>query len=161
MLCFLQQRGEKVFDSVQVLEVSAGDFGSPKPLLCFPSAEGQEEQGRLVNVFELTWFVSSYHHERAEVLCPVTCLTAWWRSLWSAQVSYRKLLLACGLGALLGLPHLNRGSLSTSLALCLGGRSCTTIPPISLGCSLPVPQPLAGEVQGHQRRLQRAATEGE
>lgn len=112
-------------------------------------------------MLELMWFVSSYHHERAEVLCPVTCLTAWWRSLWSAQVSYRKLLLACGLGALLGLPHLNRGSLSTSLALCLGGRSCTTIPPISLGCSLPVPQPLAGEVQGHQRRLQRAATEGE
>lgn len=71
-------------------------------------------------MFELMCFVSSYHHERAEVLCPVTCLTAWWRSLWSAQVSYRKLLLACGLGALLGLPHLNRGSLSTSLALSLG-----------------------------------------
>lgn len=55
-------------------------------------------QGRLVNVLELMWFVPSYHHEWAEVLCPVTCLTAWWRSLWSAQVSYRKLLLDCGLG---------------------------------------------------------------
>lgn len=97
MLCFLRQRDE-VFDSVQALEVSAGGFGSPKPLLCFPSAERQEEQGKLVNVFELMWFVSSYHHGRAEVLCPVTCLTAWWRSLWSAQVSYTKLLLECGLG---------------------------------------------------------------
>lgn len=53
MLCFLRQRDEKVFDSVQALQGSAGDFGSPKPLLCFPSAERLEKQGRLVNVFEL------------------------------------------------------------------------------------------------------------
>lgn len=98
MLCFFQQQGEKVFDSVQALEVSAGDFGSPVPLLCFPSAERQEEQGKLINVFELMWFVSAYHHESAVVLCAVTCLTAWWRSLWPAQVRYRKLLLECGLG---------------------------------------------------------------
>lgn len=97
MLCFLWQWDE-VFDSVQALEVSAGDLGSPKHLLCFPSAERQDEQGRLVNVLELMWLVPSYHHERAEFLCPVTCLTAWWRSLWSAQVRYRKLLPDCEVG---------------------------------------------------------------
>lgn len=45
----------------------------------------------------------------------------------------QKLLLDCGLGGTPGTAPLNRGSLSTSLALCLGGY--TTIPPISLGCA--------------------------
>lgn len=40
---------------------------------------------------------------------PVTCcLTAWWRSLRSAQVSYRKLLLEPGLGRLPGLSLLEQ-----------------------------------------------------
>lgn len=105
------------------------------PLLCFPSAKRQEEQRRLFNVFELMWFVSSYHHERAEILCPVTGLTAWWRSLWSAQVSYRKLLLECGLGGTPGTaPFEQRQSVHQPCPL-PGGRSYTTIPPISLGCS--------------------------
>lgn len=136
-----------------------GDFGSPKPLLCIPSAERQEEQGRLVNVLELMWFVPSYHHERAEVLCPVDCLAAWWRSLWSAQVSYRKLLLECGLWGTPGTaPFEQRQPVHQPCPL-PGGLHHHS--PISLGCSLSVPQPLAGEVKGHQHRLQTAATKGD
>lgn len=53
---------------------------------------------------ELMWLVSC-HHKKAEVLCSVTCcLAVWWRSLWLARVSYRKLLLEPGLGGLPGLP---------------------------------------------------------
>lgn len=62
---------DKVYDSVQVLEVSAGDFGQSSGSLSqspSSSTEGQEEQGRLP---EFTWLVSSYHDERAEVLCPL------------------------------------------------------------------------------------------
>lgn len=66
--------GDKASDSVQALEVSAEDFGQSSGSLsqspsCLPSAEGQEEQGRLP---EFTWLVSSCHNERAEVLCPLT-----------------------------------------------------------------------------------------